>query len=164
MPHYSVEILRGFFSVASFTAVSTLYILTVSAGFSEMILLRIYLNCCKFIIEANFNIFPLSSYTLSPAVLLLLETLIEPFFHNTSSVLTSYFLEPVRFPENFVPSKWTLILERAKCNWGKKSSELGGLPFQHQIFFAVNLVKWSIVMGEKVFGQEFTPCSMHRFK
>jgi hypothetical protein len=84
-------------------------------------------------------------------MLLLLETLIAPFFHNTTSVLTSYFLEPVRFPENFVPSKWTLILERAKCNWGNKSGESGGLPLQHQIF-AVDLVKERILMDEKVFG------------
>jgi hypothetical protein len=50
----------------------------------------------------------------------------------------SHFPEPVRFPENFVPSKWILILERAKCNGRNKSDELGGLPFQHQIFFAIN--------------------------
>jgi hypothetical protein len=107
-----VEILRGLCSVAAFTAVSRLHIRTVSADFSEMILLRIFLYCCKFIRAANFNVFPLSSYTLTPAMLLLLETLTEPFFHNTSSNLMSYFPEPLRFPENVASSKWTLSLER----------------------------------------------------
>jgi hypothetical protein len=118
-----VEILSGFFSVAAFTTVSRLHIRTVSANFSEMILLRIFLYDCKFIRAVNFNVFSLSSYALSSARLLLLETLIESFFHNTASVLMSHFPEPVRIPENFVPSKWTLILEKAKCKWGNKSDE-----------------------------------------
>jgi hypothetical protein len=73
----------------------------VSADVSEIILLRIFQNFCKFIREVNFNVFLLSSYKLSHATLLLLETLAEPFFHNTSSPLMSHFPEPVRFPEKF---------------------------------------------------------------
>lgn len=118
-----IEILRGCFSVTAFTTISRLHIRTVSADFSKMILQPIFVYCCKFIREVNFNVLPLRSYTLSPAMLLTLETLTEPFFHNTSSALMSHFSEPVRFPEKFVPSKWTLILERAKCNWGNKSDE-----------------------------------------
>jgi hypothetical protein len=117
----------------------------------------------------NFNIFRLSSYTLSPGMLLLLGTPTEPYFHDTPSTMMSHFPEPFRFPENFIPSKWILILEKAKCKWGNKSDEYGGFPVQHQIFFAMHLnrecfVNWGIVvMDEEVTGPEIKPCSTHRF-
>ena len=54
-----VEILRGFSFVADFTNIYIyrLHIRTVSAGFSEIILLRIFIHCCKFIREVKFSVF-----------------------------------------------------------------------------------------------------------
>jgi hypothetical protein len=121
----------------------------------------------------TFKVFPLSSYAFCPRILPLLETFIVPFFLNIPSVLTLHFSETIPSPEIFVPSKWTLSLERAKYHWGKKSDEkkvfhsnsgffVGGGG--HKLLDRELCAIWGIVVtAEQIFGPEFTPFPTQSF-